>query len=195
MVTGSDMRGQDQSAPSDPIKTDAGPSLILTKICPTDSQPCQPTTPPSSPRLGPPSPPPNTPPPPHYSHPPPSLSDFAITPCDKQRPRLAHKAGVLCIMLTIKDSISSLILFTSPAVARPASASINIAGRGWVTQMRTCICWSKESRITAKSVYEQSRKTKQIQNISKHGVRFVAGAEGAPHPNGAQCHPQPTRTD
>lgn len=33
-------------------------------------------------------------------------------------------------MLTIKDSISSLILFTSPAVARPASGSINIAGRG-----------------------------------------------------------------
>lgn len=136
---------------------------------PADSQPCQPTTPPSSPRLGSPSPPP-APPPPHpppYSHPPPSLSDFAITPCDKQRPRLAHKAGVLCIMLTIKDSISSLILFTSPAVARPASASINIAGRGWVTQMRTCICWSKESRITAKSVYERSRKTKQIKKKKK----------------------------
>lgn len=125
---------------------------------PTDSQPCQPTTPPSSPRLGSPSPPLQ---PPHY-HPPPSLSDFAITPCDKQWPRLAHKAGVLCIMLTIKDSISSLILFTSPAVARPASGSINIAGRAWVTQMRTCICWSKESRITAKLVYERSKKTKQI---------------------------------
>lgn len=39
--------------------------------------------------------------------------------------RLAHKAGVLCIMFTIKDSISSLILFTSPTTARATSSSIN----------------------------------------------------------------------
>lgn len=43
--------------------------------------------------------------------------------------RLAHKAGVLCIMLTIKDSISSLILFTSPAVARATSTSVTTAER------------------------------------------------------------------
>lgn len=123
------MRGQDQSAPSDPIKTDAGPSLILTKppliVNPASRRLLHLLL--GSARLLPVHP---ANPPPHRRHPPPSLSDFAITPCDKQRPRLAHKAGVLCIMLTIKDSISSLILFTSPAVARPASGSINIAGRG-----------------------------------------------------------------
>ena len=43
--------------------------------------------------------------------------------------RLAHKAGVLCIMLTIKDSISSLILFTSPMVAWVTSCSINTVER------------------------------------------------------------------
>lgn len=127
------MRGQDQSAPSDPIKTDAGPSLILTKppliVSPASRRLLHlllgsafPVTPPT-----PATPIPTTP---AHPHPPPSLSDFAITPRDKQRPRLAHKAGVLCIMLTIKDSISSLILFTSPAVARPGEPFYKYCGAG-----------------------------------------------------------------
>lgn len=43
--------------------------------------------------------------------------------------RLLYKAGVLFIMLTIKDSISSLILFTAALAARATSCSINTAGR------------------------------------------------------------------
>lgn len=75
--------------------------------------------------------------------------------------RLAHKAGVLCIMLTIKDSISSLILFTSLTVARAMAGPFykyrGEEGKGKEMQMQTYICWS--NKVSAKSVDENERKT------------------------------------
>ena len=77
--------------------------------------------------------------------------------------RLAHKAGVLCIMFTIKDSISSLILFTSPTVAWATSCFYKYRGegrKGKEIQMQTYICWS--NKFSAKSVDEDERKTEMF---------------------------------
>lgn len=114
-MTGSDMQGQDQSAPSHPVKTEANLPLILTKPPPTLPAPRLLHLPSSSrlPVLAPPVPPRSTRS--RSLQGPRRLADYApVINNAPPPPCLAHKAkGVLCIMLTIKDSISSLILFTS----------------------------------------------------------------------------------
>lgn len=126
-MTGSDTQGQDQSTPSHPIKTDSNLPLIRTENTTDSASPdssifsplllascshsfifsLHPSVPPSRP----------------------ACLTLRLRPW-WTRARLAHKAGVLCIMLTIKDSISSLILFTSPTSAQATGRSINTAGRG-----------------------------------------------------------------
>lgn len=101
IVMESNTRGRDQSAPSDPIKTDANPPSHPYKS-PTDSQLCQPPLPiPSSPSACPRQ----------------GLPDFAIRPRDKHRGCLVHKAAAWCFMLTLTDSVSSLVLVSSPREA------------------------------------------------------------------------------
>lgn len=74
-------------------------------------------------------------------------------------------------MLTIKDSISSLILFTSPTVARLMFYKYTgeEGKKGQEMQMQTYICWSTESQISAKS---------KISCLNMH-LSFEFGDKGA----------------
>ena len=60
-------------------------------------------------------------------------------------------------MLTIKDSISSLILFTSTAVARAMSCFYKYRREGKEIQKQNYICWSNKD--SAKSGDGSERKT------------------------------------
>lgn len=97
IVTGSDTRGRDQSAPSDPIKTDAKPPLIRTKAPLIVSSASRDSS------ISPPPPIPSSP----SACPRQGLPDFAIRPRDKHQGCFVHKAAAWCSMLTQIASLHS----------------------------------------------------------------------------------------